>query len=175
MNRRTEYEIEILEGYEVCELCQYKDENCNENAPCTILSNIDLIDVDLYLEKRGRNMLDEIYKVLEATPKTQRQIVGELWERGIKLEPRGLRKHLRKLNKEFIYGKIDKVVIADRNGSYLSDNEQDINRFIEENIRNAKSKLWTMYNIKKRMTKNKNMSFRDFINEHISEEEIDDE
>lgn len=106
---------------------------------------------------------------------TQKEIVDVLREKGLDISTRCLRRYIREINKKFIYNKKDYVIISNRWGTYISKNEKDIDRFIEENIRHAKSKLWTMYNIKKRMAKNKNMSFRDFINEHISEEEIDDE
>ena len=107
----------------------------------------------------------EVLDVLSLEPIKQRDICLELEKKGIYLDPRILRKYLKDINNDFIHGKIDFVVISNKNGTYKSKLEGDIRIFNENKIKHAKSELWSAYNVNKRIEKNKNMSFSEYIEE----------
>ena len=111
-----------------------------------------------------------IIQVLTEEPQKQVDISKKLNVLGINIEPRILRKYFRKINNDFIHGRIDFVIVSNRNGTYKSKSAEDIRKFNDNKIKHAKSELWSAYNINKRIEKNKNLSFIDYINEQMKGE-----
>lgn len=111
-----------------------------------------------------------IIKVLTEEPQKQVDISKKLNDLGINIEPRILRKYFRQINNDFIHGRIDYVIVSNRLGTYKSKSAEDIRKFNDNKIKHAKSELWSAYNINKRIEKNKNLSFIDYINEQMKGE-----
>lgn len=111
-----------------------------------------------------------IIKVLTEEPQKQVDISNKLNELGVHIEPRILRKYFRQINNDFIHGKINFVIVSNQNGTYKSKSEDDIRKFNENKIKHAKSELWSAYNVNKRIDKNKNLSFIEYINEQMKGE-----
>lgn len=111
-----------------------------------------------------------IIAILTDEPQLQSDIIKILAEYGIDISTRHLRENFKEINNDFIYGRIDFVVVSNVKGSYKSKAEEDIRKFNSSKIKHAKSELWSAYNINKRIEKNKNMSFNEFIQEELKGE-----
>ena len=111
-----------------------------------------------------------IIQVLTEEPQKQVDISNKLYELGVHIEPRILRKHFRQINNDYKNGKINFVIVSNQNGTYKSKSEDDIRKFNENKIKHAKSELWSAYNVNKRIDKNKNLSFIEYINEQMKGE-----
>ena len=112
-----------------------------------------------------------IIEILTDEPQLQSDIIKKLAEYGIDISTRHLREYFKEINNDFIYGRSDFVVVSNVKGSYKSKAEEDIRNFNSAKIKHAKSELWSAYNINKRIEKNKNMSFNEFIQEEMKEVE----
>lgn len=116
---------------------------------------------------------EEVIKVLSDKPKLQRDIIKELKENGILLNDRALRSVFKNINKDFIYGDTDFVIISNGSGSYISKDESDIRKFNENKIKHAKSELWSAYNTNKRLTKNATISFKEYLESALKDDLYD--
>lgn len=108
-----------------------------------------------------------IIAILTDEPQLQSDIIKILAEYGIDISTRHLREYFKQINNDFIYGRCDFVIVSNYKGSYKSKREEDIRKFNSAKIKHAKSELWSAYNVNKRIGKNKNMSFNEFIQEEL--------
>lgn len=108
-----------------------------------------------------------IIAILTDEPQLQSDIIKILAEYGIDISTRHLREYFKQINNDFIYGRCDFVIVSNYKGSYKSKREEDIRKFNSAKIKHAKSELWSAYNVNKRIEKNKNMSFNEFIQEEL--------
>ena len=108
-----------------------------------------------------------VKKVLTKYPQLQREIVDKLKDLGLTISTRDLRSVFNKINKDYINGDIDYVVISNRNGTYISDNIEDIKKFNKAKIKHAKSELWSAYNINKRINNKDQMTIYEFLKENL--------
>lgn len=113
------------------------------------------------------NFKNLIIEILTDESQLQSDIIDKLIEYGINISTRHLREYFKEINNDFIYGRCDFVVVSNNKGSYKSKREEDIRKFNSAKIKHAKSELWSAYNINKRIEKNKNMSFNEFIQEEM--------
>lgn len=109
-----------------------------------------------------------VMNVLTDYPQLQKDIVNKLKAQGMPMSTRELRSTINKINKDFINGKIDFVVISNKNGTYKSDDIIDINNFNNMKIRHAKSELWSAYNINKRFNHRGEISLLEFIEKELA-------
>lgn len=115
-------------------------------------------------------MKQKVIEVLTYKPTLQRQIALQLYfKTGVMMSERNLRSIFKSINDDFIYSKCDFVVVSNSNGTYKSKDEKDIRRFNKAKIKQAKSLLWSAYNVNKRIDKNKNMSFMEYIEDELNE------
>lgn len=104
-----------------------------------------------------------LISVLTDTPKMQYQIKKELEDLGYKTTERHIRTLIKESNEMFINGLVDYVIISNYKGCYISRNEHDIRKYNELKKNHALSELYMSYNVNKRIDKNKNMSFEEFV------------
>lgn len=112
--------------------------------------------------KLGHMMLLE---TLSYTPMKQRDIRDELALKGYEVTERQIRTLIKEVNEHFIKGEIDFVIISNNEGCFKSINEADIHKYNKAKKSHALSELYMSYQVNKRIAKNKNMSFEDFLKE----------
>lgn len=110
-----------------------------------------------------------VIDILKDYPQLQVDIVNRLKAEGMPMCTRELRTVLNEINKDFINGKIDFVVISNREGTYKSNSIDDIRKFNQAKISHAKSELWSAYNINKRLSNRNQMTIFEFIEEVMNE------
>lgn len=110
-----------------------------------------------------------VIDLLTDYPQLQKDIVNKLHEHDIYTNTRELRSIFNSINKDYINGLIDFVVVSNKNGTYKSKEAEDIRAFNQKKINHAKSELWSAYNVNKRLSKRNDISLFEFIKECIDE------
>lgn len=109
-----------------------------------------------------------IISVLTDKPQYQRDIVLKLKENGVVISARQLRHEFKEINKAYINGEYESVIVSNKNGTYKSNDPNDIYKFNQSKIKHAKSELWSAYNINKKLSHRNQMTMDDFIKECIN-------
>ena len=116
-------------------------------------------------------MKELVYQTLTNEPILQSDLIKLLNKQGCKvLNSRTLRNYINQLNKEFIDGKRDAVIISNKNGTYKSTNDEDIRKFNKAKIKHAKSELWSAYHVNKRLNDQQNIDLFEFIEREMKDE-----
>lgn len=110
---------------------------------------------------------EKIIELLTDKPQYQKDIVQKLRQDGIRIEERQLRGIFQQINKAYINGDYNFVVVSNSNGSYKSNDPQDIYRFNRNKVKHAKSELWCAYNVNKRLSQRNQLTIEEFLAECI--------
>ena len=103
-------------------------------------------------------------------PQTQAQICNKLKGKGIYMTARNLRKYINDLNRDFINGDSDYVIIGTKQGTYKSKLVDDVIKFNQSKIKHAKSELWSAYRINKKIVSKDQLAFDDYVKEVLISE-----
>ena len=116
-------------------------------------------------------MKELVYQILTDQPILQSDLIRLLNMSGCKVNnSRSIRRAINELNREFINGKRDAVIISNKRGTYKSSDDADIRKFNQAKIKHAKSELWSAYHVNKRLDDQQNIDLFEFIEREMKDE-----
>lgn len=113
---------------------------------------------------QNMNIKEKVLEVLTNEPQKQKEILYELKKQyDLKVTDRALRRIFNAINNEYILGSSEVMVVSNCTGCWITSDIDEISRYNKSKRHHALSELYQSYNSEKRLMKNSQMSFEEFL------------